>query len=148
MRLSPARLISSCPAHEVTPAASSASLTTKSDAMKRTAGSPNPCSAWSRSRTPVAQSESETPIATIATGRLSQMKTTTVAASTRKVIVMSLMRQARGWRESRYPEWTGAPGPSGMPIRYQATKNSVHRMDRNTTYGIISETTVPIPAFF
>ena len=69
VRLEPTRLISSCPAHEVTPVASSASLTTNSAPMKITAGSPNPASDWWRSSTPVAQSESETPIATIATGR-------------------------------------------------------------------------------
>jgi alkanesulfonate monooxygenase SsuD/methylene tetrahydromethanopterin reductase-like flavin-dependent oxidoreductase (luciferase family) len=40
--LSPIRAISSCPAHDVTPAASSPSLTTKSEAMKITVGSPKP----------------------------------------------------------------------------------------------------------
>ena len=29
--------------------------------------------------------------------------------------------------------WTGDPGPSGIPIRYQATKNSVHATDRMNT---------------
>ena len=50
--LSPARVMSSCPAQAVTPVASSASLTTKSVAMKITVGSPKPASACSRSRTP------------------------------------------------------------------------------------------------
>ena len=44
--------------------------------------------------------------------------------------------------------WTGEPGPSGMPIRYQATKNRIQATERKTTYGSISETTVPIPASF
>ena len=69
VRLSPARAISSCPAQAVTPVASSPSLTTNSDAMKITVGSPKPPSACSRSRTPVAQSESATPNATTPTGR-------------------------------------------------------------------------------
>ena len=29
--------------------------------------------------------------------------------------------------------WTGEPGPSGMPSRYQATKNSVQATDRIST---------------
>ena len=62
----PRRAISCWPAQAVTPVASSASLTTKSDAMKITVGSPKPPSACSRSRTPVAQSDSATPIATTA----------------------------------------------------------------------------------
>ena len=53
VRLSPTRAMSSCPAQVVTPLASSPSLTTNSVAMKITAGSPNPASAWARSRTPV-----------------------------------------------------------------------------------------------
>ena len=69
VRLSPAFAISSCPAQAVTPVASSASLTTKSEAMKITVGSPKPASDCSRSSTPVAQSERATPIATTATGR-------------------------------------------------------------------------------
>src|SRR5262249_29375687 len=44
--------------------------------------------------------------------------------------------------------WTGEPGPRGIPSRYQATKKSVHAIERTTTYGSISETTVPIPASF
>ena len=43
---------------------------------------------------------------------------------------------------------TGEPGPSGIPIRYQTTKKSVHAIERITTYGSISETTVPMPASF
>ncbi len=91
VRLSPTRAISSCPAHAVTPEASSASLTTNSVAMKITVGSPKPATDWSKPSTPVAQRESATPIATIATGTRSRMNTATVAASTRYVIVMVLM---------------------------------------------------------
>ncbi len=42
VRLSPAPAINCWPAHDVTPVASSDSLTTKSDPMKITEGSPNP----------------------------------------------------------------------------------------------------------
>ena len=44
------------------------------------------------------------------------------------------------------PVCTGQPGPSGIPSRYQTTKNAVQMTDRMITYGIISATTVPIPA--
>ena len=67
-RLSPADAISFWPAHAVTPVASSASLTTNSEAMKITVGSPKPASACCRSSTPVAHSASATPIAVIAVG--------------------------------------------------------------------------------
>src|SRR5581483_3145752 len=87
-RLPPARATSSWPAQEVTPADSSPSLTTKSDAMKRTVGSPKPASDWSRLRTPVAQSASAVPSATVATGKRSQANTTTTAARTTKVMVV------------------------------------------------------------
>ena len=54
VRLSPTRAISSCPVQAVTPVASRPALTTNSEAMKMTAGSPKPASAWRRSRMPVA----------------------------------------------------------------------------------------------
>ena len=41
---------------------------------------------------------------------------------------------------------TGAPGPRGMPSRYQATKNRVQMIDSTRTYGSIIATTVPMPA--
>ena len=50
--------------------------------------------------------------------------------------------------DARHPVWTGDPGPSGIPIRYHATKNSVQRTLRMTTYGSMIATTVPIPASF
>ena len=78
-RLSPACAIRCWPAQVVTAVASSASLTTKSDAMKMTVGSPNPARDWSRSSTPVAHSESATPSATIATGTRSHTKIATTA---------------------------------------------------------------------
>ena len=82
-RLSPTRATSCCPAHAVTPVASSDSLTTNSAAMNSTVGSPKPASAWSRSRTPVAQSVSAAPIATSSTGNRPQTNSTTTPASTR-----------------------------------------------------------------
>ena len=65
--------------------------------MKITVGSPKPASDWSRSSTPVAHSESATPMATTATGSRSQTKTATTAPRTRKVIVWSLTPTE--WRE-------------------------------------------------
>ena len=103
--------MSSCPAHAVTPVASSASLTTNSDAMKITAGSPKPASAWSRSSTPVAQSVSAAPIATISTGRRSQTNSATTAPRTRKVMVVSLI----GSVESRLPQAGGARPRTHFP---------------------------------
>ena len=88
VRLSPARAINSCPAQAVTPLESSPSLTTNSDAMKITVGSPKPASACSRSRTPVAQSE-RAPKAD-PDRSWSHTNTTTTAARIRKVIVESL----------------------------------------------------------
>ena len=45
MSLDPAAATSRCPAHVVTPVASSASLTMNSEAMKMTVGSPKPANA-------------------------------------------------------------------------------------------------------
>jgi len=133
-RLSPTRATSCCPAQAVTPVASRLSLTTKSAAMKSTAGSPKPASAWFRSSTPVAHSESAVATATTATGNRSRMNTTTTAPSTRKVIVWSLTAVARRPLPARPDQvCTGEPGPSGIPIRYQTTKKIVQRTDRITT---------------
>ncbi len=66
--------MSSWPAQAVTPVTSKPALTTNSDAMKITAGSPRPASAWLSVSTPVAQSASATPIATMTTGNRSTRK--------------------------------------------------------------------------
>ena len=87
----------------VTPVESSASLTTKREAMKITVGSPNPASAWSTVSTPVAQSDSATPNATTPIGSRSQTNTATVTARMRNVIVESLMSGADGVHLSRTP---------------------------------------------
>src|SRR5262245_31529070 len=87
----PTRSTSWCPAQVVTPLASSPPLTTKSEAMNTTVGSPKPARACSRSRTPVPQSASATPTATAATGNRSHTKTATVTARTKNVIVESLI---------------------------------------------------------
>ena len=91
MRLAPARAISCCPAQDVTPAASSPSLTTNSVAMKITVGSPKPPSASSRSSTPVAHSASATPSGDDRDRQPSQTNTATAAPRMMKVIVASLM---------------------------------------------------------
>ena len=95
VRLSPADAISRRPAHAVTPVASSASLTTNSDAMKITVGSPKPASACCRSSTPVAHSASATATAVIAVGMTPDANATTAAASTRYVMVASVTRPGR-----------------------------------------------------
>ena len=140
----PTRSISSCPAHAVTPVASSASLTTNSAPMKSTAGSPKPASDWSRSRTPVAQSESATPIATIATGRRSQTKTTTTAASTTKVIVVSLTtahppQDGRGGAEIAFRRGAARPGGSGDGAARPGTRSRGGRSDRYTALAGVGD---------
>ena len=83
--------------------------------------------------------------------------------------VMSLARRARGssagvakTRRRKRPggplaatvsvtarhSLTGAPGPSGMPSRYQMAKNTSQVMATQMATGIISETTVPSPESF
>ena len=90
VRLSPACLIKSCPAQAVTPATSSPALTTKSAAMKMTAGSPKPARLWFRVRIPVAQSDSAAPRQTAMTGTRSQMNSTMMAVMMAKTIQISL----------------------------------------------------------
>ena len=89
-RLCPARAIRSCPAHAVTPVASRPALTTNNDAMKMTAGSPNPASECPRSSTPVAYSASAVPMATSTTGTRFETNSTTMPAMIAKVIAMLL----------------------------------------------------------
>ena len=89
-RLSPACRIRNWPVQAVTPVASRPALTTNSEAMNTTAGSPNPASAWPRSSTPVAHSASAVAIATTTTGKRSQTNSTTITATIAKVRVMSL----------------------------------------------------------
>src|SRR3954454_23916837 len=90
VRLSPAWRIRNCPVQAVTPVASRPALTTNSEAMKMTAGSPKPAKDCPRSSTPVAQSASEVASATTITGRRSQTNSTTTPATMVKVSAMSL----------------------------------------------------------
>ena len=62
--------------------------------MKSTAGSPKPASASSSESTPVAHSDSATPIATIATGSRSQTNSATTAPRTTNVMVLSSIDEA------------------------------------------------------
>ena len=73
--------MSRCPAHAVTPDESSPSLTTNSAAMNSTVGSPNPASDWLSVSTPVAQSASAAPMATMSTG--SRFETNSTTTTTR-----------------------------------------------------------------
>ena len=97
---SPAPRISSCPAQAVTPVISSPALTMKSEAMKMTAGSPKPPSAWSSVRTPVAHSASAVAMATMTTGSLFQTNRTTATA----------MMAAVCYRAQSLRLLTGCPG--------------------------------------
>src|SRR5262249_6826821 len=94
-RLEPARATSLCPTHVVTPVASSPSLTTNNDAMKRTVGSPKPDSASPTVRIFVKYNDSATPIATISTGIRCEMNSTTATPSIRKQVVLSLIVRSR-----------------------------------------------------
>ena len=87
-RLVPALAISCWPAHAVTPVASRPSLTTESEAMKITVGSPKPAKAWLMSRMSVAQSATAAPTATNATGTRLEMKSTTTAPRITKVMAL------------------------------------------------------------
>jgi hypothetical protein len=60
-------------------------------ALTPSSGSPNPAVAWSRSRTPVAQSDDAVPIPMIATGMRLETKRTTTAPRITKVIALSLI---------------------------------------------------------
>ena len=81
-----------CPAQAVTPVTSSPELTTKSDAMKMTAGSPKPPSAWSIVSTPVAHSANAVAMATTTTGSLFQTNRTTATAMMVAVYAIGLNR--------------------------------------------------------
>ena len=135
----------------MTPVESSPSLTTKSDAMKITVGSPKPASDCSRSRTPVAQSESATPERDDADREVipdedghrhgqDQEGDRRLAHRTRSAADVGVS----AGQLSR--DGQAQPGPRGMPTRYQATKNSVQMTDSTRTYGSIIATTVPMPA--
>ena len=43
---------------------------------------------------------------------------------------------------------TGAPGPSGMPRRYQARKNRTQTTQMTAASGIVYDASVPMPADF
>ena len=92
MRFVPARPMTCWPAHAVTPVESSDSLTTKRVAMKITVGSPNPASACPRSRMPVSQSATATPIATMPSGTRFDMNATMASARMTSVVATGSMR--------------------------------------------------------
>ena len=64
--------------------------------MNRTVGSPNPASAWFRSRTSVAHSDSAVPIATTSTGTRLETNSTTTPARMRNTIVLSATGRTLG----------------------------------------------------
>ena len=149
VRLSPTWAMRICPAQVVTPVASRPSLTTNRVAMKMTAGSPNPASAWVRSRTPVKYSASDAPIATSPTGIRFETNARTTASRIANVIAMSLTpdpAMPAADPSSGHVRWTGAPGPSGIPMTNQTTRKTVHASRITIEYGIISDTIVPTPA--
>ncbi len=84
--------MSNCPAQAVTPVTSSPELTTKSDAMKMTAGSPKPPSAWPSVSTPLAHSANAVSMATTTTGSLFETNRTTATAMMVAVYAIGLNR--------------------------------------------------------
>ena len=64
------------------------------------------------------------------------------------VAVASEHEQAADEHHRHPAQRTGHPGPSGMPSRYQAMKNSVDATVTISAYGSISAITVPMPASF
>ena len=80
--------------------------------MKMTAGSPNPASAWVRSRTPVKYRASDAPIATSPTGIRFEMNARTTTNRIANVIAMSLMSTHR--RGRRADAVAGPPRRSGL----------------------------------
>ena len=91
VRFVPPRLMTCWPAQVVTPVESRASLTTNSEAMKRTVGSPKPAKASCKVRMPVAQRLTATPIATTPTATRFDMKARTATPSTINVIATGLI---------------------------------------------------------
>ena len=132
----------SWPSQVVTPVESMPSLTTKSVAMKTTTGSPKPARTASVGSRPVPHRASIVRIATTPTGNRFQTNRTMTAPRMTRVRAASSMGQPRRQR------WTGEPGPHAMPVTYQMTKKIVHATSTTTVYGIIIDTTVPIPADF
>src|SRR6478735_5924224 len=141
-RLSPALATMSWPSQVVTPVESMPSLTTKSVAMNTTTGSPKPASTASTGSSPVAHSASIVRMATTPTDSRFQTKRTMTAPR------MTRVRAASSTGQPRCQRWTGEPGPHAMPLTYQMTKKIVHATSTTTVYGVIIDTTVPIPADF
>ena len=121
----PAFSSSRWPAQVVTPVESMPSLTTNRVAMKMTTGSPKPATASSVETSPVAQRPSAARIATAPTGsRFHTNRATTTPSTTSAVVASSIGKPSHGSRR-RYSRWTGEPGPHGMPMTYQPTKNRI-----------------------
>ena len=133
------------------------------DEERRSGRRSPPAPARGRAR-PSPTARAQTPIATTATGSRSQTKTTTTRGEDEGDVDWLSIAHGRGATPcvvtperrdpsitnatARMPQslCTGAPGPRGMPSRYQATKNSVQTIDSTRTYGSIIATTVPMPA--
>lgn len=95
-RRPPPPWVSTCwPAQAVTPVESSASPTTNRVAMKITVGSLKPASAWSRSSSPVRNSDSDTPIATTPSGIRLDMNARTARTRISRVSVTEPMAARR-----------------------------------------------------
>src|SRR4051812_42570574 len=130
VRDSPACAIRDWPAQVVTPVASSPALTTNSEAMKITAGSPSPASDSCSVVTPVKYSASAVARDTRTTGKRSQINSTTIAMTIAKVTVTSLMSNAR-----KASCWTAACQP---PPLLDAERNieDVPKNKQDGPYGI------------
>src|SRR5690606_14796086 len=93
-RLPPACRTTICPTQVVTPAASSASATTNTPAIRMTGGLANPANASSSVPTSVAHSASATPSATMPTASRYQTNTATETARLVRMIAPSLLAPA------------------------------------------------------
>ncbi len=87
----PVRRMRRSPAQAVRPALSSASLTTNSDAMNATIGSPNPATTRSAGSTPLAYRASMEMIATASTGSRLQTNSTMTPATMSRLAAASVM---------------------------------------------------------
>ena len=115
--------------------------------MNRTVGSPNPLSAASSVRTPVAHSASATPIATMPDRHPARDEQDDGGRQDREDD-RDVAHRARRARGGRRQSWTGYPGPSGMPSTNHSTNSRIQTTATMTAYGSIRAMIVPMPASF
>ena len=130
------------PAQVVTPVESMPSLTTNSVAMKMTTGSPKPATTCSAISSPVAHSASTARIATTPTGSRFQTNRTMTSAEDDQGEGSVIHRDNPG---SEMDGRARAPRDAGDVPDDEEDRP---RHEHDDGYGIIIDTTVPIPADF